>query len=112
MGQPQRPTEAITYKQAKQYESNPVKWINFHGYITNIHELADVFGINHDTLLRRLSNEWPLEAALIADTRSGWNAVTVQLLQNETTLSKVQLILANHFTPNPNKSKNKKGGKS
>lgn len=110
MGQPQRPTRAITYEQAVEYDSNPVKWFVFHGHITNLHELASIFNICHNTLLKRLDAGWGLESALIANAHD-WTIRTVRYLQNAPeTATTVKTTLDRHFAPKQAKTKTGKKG--
>lgn len=108
MGKPTRPASAITYEQAEQYENSHTKWFTFHGQITHVAELAEAFGVNHITLIKRLEARWPLEAALIADPKKKWTYHTIQYLQNDpATKTKIVAVINSFFAPISRK--NKKG---
>jgi len=110
MGKPTRPTEAITYEQAKRHESSHTKWYNFHGYITHIKELALIFGIPHMTLSQRLKSGWPLEAALTADPKQQWTINNVQYFQANINVKDIIKVLENHFNPKSPKTEKGKMG--
>lgn len=110
MGQPTRPTRAITYEQAVEYDSNPIKWFVFHGHITNTFELSTIFNVNHTTVLKRLKSGWQLESALIASAND-WTIRNVHYLQNDPqTALTVKTTLDQYFAPKETKTKNGKRG--
>lgn len=104
MGAPSRPTEAITYEQARAYESSRVKWYNFYGHIINIKELADIFDIPHMTVVKRLESGWPLEAALLADKKQQWTINNVHFFQTQINTAEIQSRLDKHFAPKSKKT--------
>jgi hypothetical protein len=110
MGKPTRPNTALTYDQMVAYESSHTKWFTFYGYVTHIHELAEVFKINHITLVKRIEAGWAIESALSASTTAHWTRHTIQYYQNDpNTTAFIQSTLDSHF--NPKKQKIKKGNK-
>lgn len=105
MGTPTRPSDSITYQQAKAYETSRVKWYKFYGYVVNLKELADIFGVPHVTFLARLKAGWPIEAALTADTTTQWTINNIKyFMSNELDVPSIVERLDNHFLP-PKSSK-------
>lgn len=111
MGLQTRPDilDVPTYNQARIYEANHIKWINFYGYVTNIKELAAIFDMPHMTLVKRLKAGWPIESALTADPKQQWTINNVQFFQSSISNADITKVLETFFVP---KSSKKKSGKN
>ena len=52
----------------------------FCGYDTFGAELCRIFGVHRSTFEARMGHGWPLEAALTAETKRGWNVKNAYVL--------------------------------
>lgn len=111
MGMHPRAVNPLTYEQMVQYESNRIKWFSYCGHVTNMKELADIFGIPHCTLLTRVKAGWSIEAALLADTKTQWTIRNIHFFEQfQMDKAVIYEKLDNHFAPKSTKTKSGKKG--
>lgn len=58
-------------------------FFDFHGHTTFVYQLAHIFKLNAHTLTGRVKSKWPLEAALVANTTSGWHVNNIDEIVNQ-----------------------------
>lgn len=106
MGLHPRAIDPLTYEQMVKYESSHIKWFKFYGYVTNMKELADIFAVPHCTLLTRLKSKWPIEAALLADTKTQWTKNNIHFFVNhQMDVAAIYEKLEAFFEPKSSKKK-------